>query len=165
MVSLWECESFKLIGALDGPLYCVFVRHLKLHKRMLNRKKPFECKECGKCFRRKGTLQKHKRTHTGVKPVECKVCGKCFKQKGHLSQHKRTHTGEKPFECKECGKYFRTKGSIRKHIRSRVHLVAKERPVSTGNNMGRPKKMSCWICQEELPSYGLLLIHYGNHMK
>ena len=136
MVSLWECESFKLIGALDGHLYCVFVRHLKLHKRMLNRKKPFECKECGKCFRREGTLQKHKRTHTGVKPVECKVCGKCFKRKGHLSQHKRIHTGEKPYECEDCGKC-----------------------------MGRPKIMSCWICQEELPTYGLLLVHYGNHMK
>ncbi|KAM7425963.1 hypothetical protein ABFA07_022678 [Porites harrisoni] len=163
MVSLWECESFQLIGALDGHLYCVFVRHLKLHKRMLNREKPFECKECGKWFKRKRHLSQHKRTHTGEKPFQCKVCGKWFKRKGYLPQHKRTHTGKKPFEYKKCGKYFRMKGYLWKHIRA--HLVAKERPVSTGNNTGCPKIMSCWICQEELPTYGLLLIHYDNHMK
>ena len=125
--------------------------------------KPFECKVCGKCFKRKECLSRHKRTHTGENPYEREDCGKCFSRKYILQSHKRTYIGKKPFECKECGKYFRMKGYLWKHIR--VHLVAKERPVSTANNTGCPKIMKCWICQEELPTYALPLIHYDNHMK
>ena len=33
-----------------------------------------ECKECGKAFRVKPTLQKHMNTHTGEGPYKCKEC-------------------------------------------------------------------------------------------
>ena len=79
---------------MDICIICVFVRHLKLPKGMLNREKPFECKECGKCFRKKGPLQQHKRTHTGEKPFECKVCGKCFSRK-ELCRHIKEHILER----------------------------------------------------------------------
>ena len=63
--------------------------------------KPYECKQCDKCFSETGTLRKHERVDIGEKPYECKQCGKCFNEVGSLRKRERVHTGEKPYECRD----------------------------------------------------------------
>ena len=42
--------------------------------------------QCGKCFSEAEHLRTHKRVHIGEKPYECKDCCKCFMVGGALSR-------------------------------------------------------------------------------
>ncbi|XP_053725356.1 growth factor independent 1A transcription repressor b isoform X2 [Synchiropus splendidus] len=77
--------------------------------------RPYPCQYCGKRFHQKSDMKKHTFIHTGEKPHKCQVCGKAFSQSSNLITHSRKHTGYKPFGCELCGKGFQRKVDLRRH--------------------------------------------------
>ncbi|KAM3728610.1 Zinc finger protein [Dirofilaria immitis] len=80
--------------------------------------RPYPCDYCGKRFHQKSDMKKHTYIHTGEKPHKCLVCGKAFSQSSNLITHSRKHTGYKPFSCDICGKTFQRKVDRRRHRES-----------------------------------------------
>ncbi|XP_066597861.1 fez family zinc finger protein 2-like isoform X2 [Prorops nasuta] len=77
--------------------------------------RPYPCQYCGKRFHQKSDMKKHTYIHTGEKPHKCVVCGKAFSQSSNLITHMRKHTGYKPFQCGLCEKAFQRKVDLRRH--------------------------------------------------
>ncbi|XP_004640486.1 zinc finger protein Gfi-1b isoform X3 [Octodon degus] len=84
--------------------------------------RPYPCQFCGKRFHQKSDMKKHTYIHTGEKPHKCQVCGKAFSQSSNLITHSRKHTGFKPFTCDLCAKGFQRKVDLRRHRESQHSL-------------------------------------------
>ncbi|KTG46481.1 hypothetical protein cypCar_00004131 [Cyprinus carpio] len=84
--------------------------------------RPYPCQYCGKRFHQKSDMKKHTYIHTGEKPHKCQVCGKAFSQSSNLITHSRKHTGFKPFGCEICSKGFQRKVDLRRHHESQHSL-------------------------------------------
>uniref|UniRef100_A0A182YD78 C2H2-type domain-containing protein n=1 Tax=Anopheles stephensi TaxID=30069 RepID=A0A182YD78_ANOST len=77
--------------------------------------RPYPCQYCGKRFHQKSDMKKHTYIHTGEKPHKCVVCLKAFSQSSNLITHMRKHSGYKPFSCGLCDKAFQRKVDLRRH--------------------------------------------------
>ncbi|GAB0086357.1 zinc finger protein 480-like isoform X1 [Sergentomyia squamirostris] len=80
--------------------------------------RPYPCQYCGKRFHQKSDMKKHTYIHTGEKPHKCVVCSKAFSQSSNLITHMRKHSGYKPFSCGLCEKSFQRKVDLRRHRES-----------------------------------------------
>ncbi|XP_056901812.1 zinc finger protein 629 [Takifugu flavidus] len=76
---------------------------------------PFQCMDCGKCFRWSSRLTHHQRSHNNERPYRCNLCPKAFKGSSALLYHQRSHSGEKPYKCKDCGKAFKRSSLLQVH--------------------------------------------------
>ncbi|KAK7086597.1 hypothetical protein SK128_023675 [Halocaridina rubra] len=56
------------------------------------------------------------------RPYMCKFCGKWFATPSKVVRHERTHTGERPYVCSQCTLSFNQKEILKRHMRS-VHKV------------------------------------------
>jgi uncharacterized Zn-finger protein len=141
---------------------------------VLSQKKIHYCKDCGKNYSRRSTLETHMRKHTGEKPYECEICKKTFSEKGNLKTHKRIHTGEKPFQCSTCDKRFTTQGHLTDH--SRRHTNTRPFACDCGVTFMRSSTLKihkrthtkekphvCDICQKGFSESGNLKTHKRTH--
>ena len=82
------------------------------------------CPVCEIEFSTKGKLREHQKEMDHAPRFECDDCGKLFKTKGTLTQHKaRIHSDVMPFKCSKCDKRFKDQGSCRRHeANDSVHI-------------------------------------------
>ncbi|XP_072015462.1 LOW QUALITY PROTEIN: uncharacterized protein [Amphiura filiformis] len=73
------------------------------------------CKVCHKSFALAYHVKQHKTMHSKEKPYVCQVCNKGFALTSGLKQHEAVHSNEKPYKCVLCGKDFMYARSLRVH--------------------------------------------------
>ena len=81
--------------------------------------KPFACNKCNKSFSKIFQLQNHKRQH--AKTYKCQECDVGFVTELLLHQHEMTH---KRFACSTCAKVFTVEKDYKEHLKT--HVVKKE---------------------------------------
>lgn len=135
-------------------------------------KKPFRCKDCGKCFRYRSVLELHMRVHN--KGYQCPVCKKSFRFSSYLQQHSIIHTGKKPYKCPDCGKDFAFHHNMRTHQRLHQQKPFRctqcRKGYSEENQLQRhmlshtgEKPYKCHLCVKSFSLAYLLRDHINTH--
>nr|XP_019564227.2 zinc finger protein sens-like isoform X2 [Aedes albopictus] len=97
--------------------------------------RPYPCQYCGKRFHQKSDMKKHTYIHTGEKPHKCVVCLKAFSQSSNLITHMRKHSGYKPFSCGLCDKAFQRKVDLRRHREGQHGEIVGSGPSPNGSTL------------------------------
>ncbi|XP_018400224.1 PREDICTED: zinc finger protein 98-like [Cyphomyrmex costatus] len=150
-------------------------RDLRIHERIHNDEKPYQCEFCENKFRQKCHLKSHmvakhfnderfkanKDLYTGGVSYKCAICNKEFKNKTHLHLHEMTHTGEKPYQCEFCKDKFRRKDYLRSHVMAK-HFND-ERFKANKDLYTRSVSYKCAICNKEFKNKSHLHLHDMTH--
>ncbi|KAJ8734295.1 hypothetical protein PYW07_014846 [Mythimna separata] len=105
------------------------------------------CQYCGKIIKGRNQFYKHLRQHT-PKSVQCEVCKKILKSRDNLANHMKRHTGVRGYTCETCSANFYTMGELCNH-RKRVH--------------DKSKSFKCDMCEYTAFTAGLLKTHKSRH--
>ncbi|XP_058834104.1 zinc finger protein ZFP2-like [Topomyia yanbarensis] len=111
--------------------------------------KPLPCDKCSEHFFKPWELTKHRmEKHSDSQLYECETCSKTFIENWRLLRHLRTHSKEKKFKCEICEKSFAESGNLAKH-KKQVHT--KDRPFK------------CDVCDKTYPQKKDLQSHMVVH--
>lgn len=105
------------------------------------------CHYCGKIIKGRNRFYKHLKQHE-PKYVQCEVCKKTLKSRANLANHMKRHSGVRSFTCETCSANFYTMAELCNH-RKRVHFKA--------------KSFKCDMCEYSAFSAGLLKAHRSRH--
>ncbi|XP_047523096.1 zinc finger protein 91-like [Pieris napi] len=120
-------------------------RYLSRHrKRVHSEPEEHECKDCGKKFHFKSSLNQHRLVHTDERPHKCKWCNKGFNSTYSLSSHILIHENSKPFKCTFCDYACRDSSTLRKHKKRHI---------------GQVPTYNCKICEKKFSQKRLLEFH------
>ncbi|XP_070546691.1 zinc finger protein 836-like [Ptychodera flava] len=91
--------------------------NVKRHKEVVHQPAKYQCDECDKVFKNKGTLKDHKMwKHQCLWKFQCDICGKRDYNGDNHKQHVLSHSDERNFQCEVCGKGFKTKAALNRHL-------------------------------------------------
>ena len=172
-----QCQKFGKTFSYKG-----FTSHMmRFHNMNVNIKKSYnvgdhECKECGKKFTRKDTLENHEGIHN---PLICKVCDKTFARKSQLFSHMKSFHQDQvvKFQCPNCIARFVTEEKLnlhykKSHQKSKVHIKCQvceqifENKKYLKTHQQIHKNISCffcYICDKSFAPMSSLISHMDSY--
>ncbi|KAK3103011.1 hypothetical protein FSP39_015757 [Pinctada imbricata] len=110
-----KCDSCDIIFP-NREKYKIHVNNCHLEKDVT-----YQCEDCGKVFKKKGTLRKHQNfIHKNIHAYTCTICNLQFKYCKSFKAHTRIYhsAGDSPkVVCDICGGQFTTDQNLQRHMK------------------------------------------------